>query len=145
MGCDIHMSIEVRKDGRWTNIDKSFPWETSAYEGNGANIGIINYDLFSTLAGVRRREEFPPIDYPRGIPVDADVATVDEPDDFPDRLAFTGCWSGEHSHSWYTLRELIDNRKRFQDAGGNHFLRMVDQLQEIAAPDDARIVFSFDS
>lgn len=108
MGCDIHMGVEVRRDGVWTaraKMNTEYPgehyreWE-EPYDGR-------NYDLFAILANVRNGRGFAgiltgggfnPIAEPRGIPEDASPEYRD--------------WAGEmggdgHSHSWFTVAELM--------------------------------------
>lgn len=120
MGCDIHICLEVHKDGKWVPLVRMIPnkwydaehekmalaegrdyWETqetqdTVYEGR-------NYDLFAILADVRNGRGFAgcdtgngflPIAFPKGIPSDAHPDTVEFLNSF-------GC--DGHSHSWHTL------------------------------------------
>ena len=95
MGCDIHVTLQHRnKDNQWEDADfyKSLP--TRQFE----RVPIYdwrNYPLFGLLAGVRSSIE--PIDYPRGIP-----------DDAPDWYEKVYSTRDYHSHTYYTLNELID-------------------------------------
>jgi len=120
MACDIHIFAEVRKDGRWEKVGHVFPnpnhrpdepesdWNRSRtdqpYLGS-------NYDVFAVLADVRNGygvagvptgRGFKPIAYPRGVPADAS----------PEYREYAAAWEQTgypcHSHSWLTLRELLD-------------------------------------
>lgn len=59
MGCDIHLHIEYRINGKWEHYASP-------------NVGRW-YDLFSIMAGVRG--EYTPIVEPRGFPSDATMFT----------------------------------------------------------------------
>lgn len=82
MGCDIHGRLEVRYDNSG-DYYKVGPVEDSR-----------NYAVFAMLAGVRNRYDLEPISAPRGLPAD---------------LRGEEDWEfGDHSHSWVTLREVLD-------------------------------------
>lgn len=116
MGCDIHMYTEVKKHAggteQWANSDN---WRLNDYWTEGGDndgeqrytlkalAGDRNYALFTALAGVRDYSEgSPKLGAPKGLP--ADVCAVIR--------AEAKRWDGDgHSHSYWTLRELID----FQD------------------------------
>ena len=109
MGCDIHMFVEVKKDGQWDKVGDVFknsyyrpaeeeseynrPLTDEPYQGR-------NYTLFATLADVRNSGEgISPIDDPRDLPEDVSVGVKSESDS----------WNGDgHSHSWFTVKELQD-------------------------------------
>jgi hypothetical protein len=110
MGCDIHLLIERRENGRWKRV----PW-TNEFMGkypedypDAAKPDAItmpdvfdgrNYDLFGILADVRNGTwgaPNPPIAQPRGLP-----------DDMDDRASVEDSYLiGDHSFTWVTLREL---------------------------------------
>jgi len=112
MGCDIHLFVEKKVDGKWVSADS---WEREEEEGfNSLSVDYNkrfysgrNYDLFAILADVRNGsgfagcdtgDGFVPIDSPRGIPEDAST----EVKECSER------WDGDgHSHSWFTLAELL--------------------------------------
>lgn len=113
MGCDIHLYREKMVDGKWVSADKWTPYnygdddkrlriefDDRAYNGR-------NYNLFTVLAGVRRREN-PPYEFaPRGMPltVSPEVASESE------------TWGGDgHSHSYLYLHELIELRDLLNSA-----------------------------
>lgn len=82
MGCDIHLHIEVRLNGKWEhyaapNIDR-------------------DYSLFSRMAGVRGKEI--PISKPKGLP--SDLTTLTKYD--ADRCGIDG-----HDHSWLSKKEIV--------------------------------------
>lgn len=109
MGCDIHLFVEVRKNGKWTSANKwtnkygrmSVACEDCFYNGR-------NYDLFAILANVRNGrgfagcdtgDGFVPIAEPKGLPDDVTKEVADE-------SSFWG--SNGHSHSHFTVKELLD-------------------------------------
>lgn len=142
MGTDIHMAVEVRKDGVWQNVTpfrNGYSPEPEYYEDR-------NYDLFAILADVRNRYGFVPLDQPRGIPSDAS-------DDVR-----RWCEDGDHSHSYCTVAELLTyDWTRIVKPGNpggeipyyaccREFLsETMPRLWPLGAPEDVRIVFWFDS
>jgi hypothetical protein len=101
MGCDIHVYVEKRVDGQWRAADKY-----SDEDGIGPDVSYDdrvyvgrNYRLFSVLAGVRKHDMLPVIAEPRDLPEDVS----------PEVRAASDSWGVDgHSHSWLTLRELLD-------------------------------------
>lgn len=96
MGCDIHIWIEKRVNGAW------IPAETYSEEGDDPHYQSDiyqgrNYRLFSVLADVRNYDGVKPIAAPRGIPEDASPIVAELVRGY-----------GDHSYSWFTLRELLD-------------------------------------
>lgn len=118
MGTDIHTHIEIREGGQWYHYN----WRNEYVTGEGEYgpkydwerlfedplwIGR-SYDLFAILADVRNgygfagvpiNSGFDVIDEPRGLPHDASEQTRDAAE------GWEGCG---HSHSWLTLKELLD-------------------------------------
>jgi hypothetical protein len=102
MGCDIHIYCERYDGGRWVHCDTG----DDLYDGR-------NYTLFAALADVRNRtgdaysfaggvscdggDPIPVIQPPKGIPDDVCQEIREHIDG-----------GGEHSHSYYTLQELLD-------------------------------------
>jgi len=118
MGCDIHIRAEVRKDGKWNLVAEPkfenpfYDPETEAKYGKDDSSGYWkkmcvdpyrgrNYDLFAFLANVRNDGLITPLSEPRGVPKDIS----------DDGRAFMGD-DGEsvdgHSHSYFTLKELLE-------------------------------------
>lgn len=106
MGTDIHVNMEIRVDGKWENVFKDAK-HFDVLNRVFLNIGR-NYDLFAMLADVRNGvgfagittgSGFEPIFEPRGLPDDWDRPSDD-------------CWLGDHSHTWFTLEELLEYRTR---------------------------------
>ncbi len=108
MGCDIHIQIERRVNGKWERV----PWRDT-YRFAGAPFwesGQLlmpegfdgrNYNLFGVLADVRNGtwgEPVTPISQPRGFPADM-VDPLPEDGDDAYRL-------GDHSYSWLSLAEI---------------------------------------
>lgn len=88
MGCDIHFYVEQRQEnGTWGVIGSR-----DSFYGNR------HYLLFSILADVRNRDEYPviPISQPKGFPDDVsqEIKTEDWGTDW-------------HSRSWLTLKEIL--------------------------------------
>ena len=125
MGCDIHLYTEIKRHvndtDMWVNADywsinpyykycdeEDKKWEkelevVSIYQGR-------NYELFDILAGVRG-SGLNKISAPKGLPVDVcDIVKAES-----DRWGSDG-----HSHSYFTLKELIDYLKNnpFSDEAG---------------------------
>jgi len=116
MGCDIHMYVEYKKDlpikgtkereEKWINGDyfKYNPffktWEDEEEFSRLELHGSRNYQLFSTLAGVRDySQKVVPVSEPKGVPDDACEYVKKESEQ----------WGSDgHSHSWLTLKELKD-------------------------------------
>ena len=125
MGCDIHLTVEKRVDGKWERVDNLPPRPCSWCEGRGHYEGRPqdacyscvadpdsgkptpgvqsgpyddrNYTVFAVLANVRNDGHVTPIDRARGLPADA-----------ARRGGEDGDWDyGDHSFSWLTLRELL--------------------------------------
>lgn len=112
MGCDIHTTWEIRRNGKWKNLDT---WEAEEHDGeavywnqNGPEIiEGRNYSLFGMLANVRNGYGFAgvdtgdslvPIAMPKGSPSDAAPETARFMDSYE---------SDGHSHSYLTLQELL--------------------------------------
>ena len=107
MGCDIHVCCERKNyEGKWINCDhfKFNPYFDSDDEDDDKwwIVPIFddrNYALFATLADVRNNGYIKPISGPRGLPSDVHYITK--------QLAES--WGSDgHSHSYYTLKELMD-------------------------------------
>lgn len=163
MGCDIHFfvekftssnqyegprnlsedrntKIEEIIDGkpvteRWVSADT---WEFSDGEwSNTERYWERNYYLFSLLADVRNSGE-EPIDYPRGIPNDASSGY----------LYKCERWSGDaHSHSYFTLQELLDvDWKEYDLEYLTKFFNVLEELKTIDSDyNKVRICFFFDN
>lgn len=118
MGCDIHMFVEYKRDGKWMNGDyfKKNPYYKKNQEAESEDYyekefevielhGNRNYDLFSTLAGVRDYSgKIIPVAEERGLPEDVTEFVKKESDEY-------GC--DGHTHSWLTLKEIkeYDSKK----------------------------------
>ena len=105
MACDIHLYVEtkrtVKEEKVWVSADLFIldPYD----KGNLQQVelhGNRNYNLFSTLAGVRDHTgKITPVSKPKGLPSDCC------------QYVRTQCekWSGDgHTHSYLTLKELRD-------------------------------------
>lgn len=111
MGCDIHVHIERNRtiDGKkkWYSVDhyKYNPYYEAFSEEGEQELEIVpiydhrDYLLFATLCGVRNYYGVTPMDEPRGLPKDVSHVVAKESEE----------WGSDgHSHSWFTLKELLD-------------------------------------
>lgn len=114
MGCDIHMYVEYRKKVNeklvWISGDYFRPnayygqWEGEEQMSRMELHGHRNYNLFSTLAGVRDyTDNVKPVSEPKGIPEDATEYVKKENERWD---------SDGHNHSWLTLGEIREYQKR---------------------------------
>lgn len=112
MGCDIHMHVEYKSiingQNRWVCGDY---FKVNPYFGEFPDedpfvlVGLCdsrNYDRFAILANVRNYDNTPYIDDPRGLPADITKEVEEDAESWDDDA---------HSHSYFTLRELIDFQK----------------------------------
>jgi hypothetical protein len=119
MGCDIHMSYEIKKDGAWETLDWKAPYIKGTNTDGSLNLDYDklfddplyvhrNYDLFAILAdvrngrgfaGIQTGEGFNPISEPRGLPEDLSQSIREDSDS----------WNADgHSHSWLLLSEVVN-------------------------------------
>lgn len=137
MGCDIHLKIQFRENGKWEYGDAVIDQEPkddwtkkfcSNREGQwtvAGELGNRNYLRFAILANVRNghgfagvftHEPLEPIAEPRGLPKDLETPPYERPqymDEFykehPEHDdEEEEFWFGDHSFSWVTLREMMD-------------------------------------
>lgn len=105
MGCDIHIWYQKQNEnGEWEDVDVSPRKSIFGYDL--CPLDYRSYSLFGFLANVRNYSEIPPICEPRGWP-----------DDVKEYLArYVEDWD-YHSHSWLTIKELMefDYDKTFVD------------------------------
>jgi hypothetical protein len=113
MGCNIHLFTErkrtINSKEKWVSIDYL---KLNPYFGEYENeeqfevvelYGDRNYEMFSMLASVRNYHNNPIISEPKGFPKDCC--------DFINKMKHF--WEGDgHSHSFFTLKELKDFRKK---------------------------------
>jgi len=111
MGCDIHLFVEKKEMVEWASVDK---WELDEHAQElrvpygSAFYDDRNYSLFSILANVRNGygvagidtgNGYIPISEPRGLPNNISSLVQNE----------SVSWGSDgHSHSWFTLKELLD-------------------------------------
>ena len=99
MGCDIHIVVERKWEGRWVGLRTDQGFVRGGYNGEETDwvypdIGQRNYAFFARLAGVRGDGP-----EPLGIPGDASDLT----------LMLTNQWEGDgHSHSYLPLKEFAE-------------------------------------
>ena len=122
MGCDIHVYLERKRNingvEKWVNIDyfKKNPYYDGVdkYETELEHVPVYsgrNYGLFSVLADVRNYGDVTPISEPKGVPGDMSDVTRKE-------YEYWEC--DGHSHSYFTLKELLDfyNKNKTQKFRG---------------------------
>lgn len=104
MGCDIHMYTEKRIKGKWECVDPvendegelKVPFGKRVYQGRSPL-------LFTLLANVNNNDDdgyVTPISEPKGLPKDVSDIVKKMSDQWDD-------YEG-HSHSYYTLKELLE-------------------------------------
>lgn len=100
MGCDIHLVVEIKLDGKWIGF-------------NQLNVPR-NYSLFCRMAGVRKRtliergDNIEPISEPRGFPHDASELS---------KLLWEEYRPDGHSQSWLSSSEIKDLIKWVEEQG----------------------------
>lgn len=92
MGCDIHLHIEVKINGKWEHY--STPHVKR------------NYTLFALMADVRSEgRSLEPISAPKGLPEDMSVVTALD----------AGFWDkAGHSESWLSAQEISELEDRWR-------------------------------
>jgi hypothetical protein len=88
MGCDIHLFVEVKQNGKWQSVSEM----RDCYIER-------NYHMFALLGGVRNYDEITPISELKGIDKNSGR-------DFKIQAEYYN--SDGHSYSNLTLRELLD-------------------------------------
>lgn len=130
MGCDIHSMAELKKDGKWMPIlsdGRTVSWG-SFFERNSQFLepfGNRDYSVFAFLADVRNYDHCTPIiPETRGLPKDSEwlnsphkyaydvnpmsgeaIPVADQ----ETNMQYVGDYGDYHSHSWITLKELLDH------------------------------------
>jgi len=85
MGCDIHVVIEKKIEGKWVQIDVPDVFD------------YRSYGYFGFLANVRNYSAITPIDDPRGVPEDVKEQYKEIIND-----------DNYHSFSWLSVEELLN-------------------------------------
>lgn len=147
MGCDIHMNVQVKVNGKWEPADVPERLKDRAYP------------RFAFLTGgvVRNYENLPKIlPEPRGLPEGVSGDYYDTPGALE---------VGEHSYSWLLSSELLavdytqklnprnsELAHRFEDKEitlgellGENWFSILTELKSLGKPEDVRLVFGFDS
>lgn len=139
----IYKDIEKR-----VSSDPNFNWwdDTSKLPDPRTDQPYVgrNYRLFGALAGVREYNMEIISDFAKGLPVDVSTEVC----------GISDSWGRDgHSHSYLTVKELIDSKyykmseKELYDIGmGDFFFKhVVETLLNMGNPEDVRIVFWFDN
>lgn len=157
MGTDIHLFVEVRKNGVWHRVNPprvmdEFIAELVAahpqdsYYSTCAKVlwyDTRNYSVFAILANVRNGhgfagvltgEGFNFISTPRGLPCDLSVEVRQAIDDCGEH---GDLWIGDHSVSWLTLAEIdaFDWKQTTRQCG---VIPMADYIQRLLVGDTSR-------
>lgn len=98
MGCDIHIYVEKKNNNQWEAMARPEDWKYGFDKFRNWFWYERNYDLFAILADVRNPGDLEPIALPRGLP--------DDVSDLVSRAA-PGTIETPHSHSWFSLQELL--------------------------------------
>lgn len=184
MGCDIHIVVERRVKGKWKPVNppeemRDKVWleiaERTSDEKTKAEYRKYwetkwpsrrNYSLFAILADVRNEGYLKPLAEPRGLPSDLGKP-IDSHYSYGSKSAPQDhkIWLGDHSHSWFTLEDLMlvdwqadartDRSKRGDDdftiakrtykESADYVYKMIPYLHTLGLPEDVRIVFGFDN
>ena len=136
MGCDIHENVEYIRGGKWVRAsDKTGP-TCYVCKGTGKHYGkqcfmckgvkhkwyiSRNYMLFGILAGVRWYD----VDHidPKGLPEDIAEAS---------KKTF---YEGDHSASYFTLKELLEIKEKTQVVIGYVDLKNYLEYKEKGSPE----------
>ena len=123
MGCDIHIFLE-RKNSKNQWVD-SMVYKNDPYVGfRPLSHYARSYTLFATLAGVRGDD---PIEYPKGIPEDCSL----------EYKKLCDVWEGDgHSHSYFTLRELLDAAPSCSELRKDQLYEFISHLKSIIKVQD---------
>lgn len=134
MGCDIHIVLERKVDGKWIGIDAYRHYmEPTSYRGGTTN---RNYKRFARLAGVRGDGPAP-----KGLPEDlSDLAKM-----LSDDWGLDG-----HSRSWISLPDALPIFLETEWSDIEHQSDYAkkypaDYFFNVYESDDYRIVFWFDN
>jgi len=174
MGCDIHLFVEIKKEGKWTKFEEDYftldEFDKKYYKKDKGTTPFDwrSYGMFGFLANVRNYSHSEFLQEYRGLPIDCDL-TSEEKEDIID--------SNYHSHGYLLLSELLafDYNKNFWDRRvtkqvspngwngaalaeegegthptykeflGNFFFTHLEELKQLGNPEDVRIVFYFDN
>lgn len=158
MGCDIHLFAEKKvkpflsffNKVKWISIDKwskneDYPdyssRELTVEREDSIYTGGRNYNLFCALAGVRSGSFIgaPPIlSKPKGLPNNC----CDEV-----KIEAASWGSDGHSHSWATLKMLLEfDWSKYGETCQNFIDEVFPKLSKHCKnPEDVRIVFWFDN
>ena len=136
MGCDIHLHIEMKVNGKWLHY--------------GCPSVDRDYALFAKMANVRNYHNITPISGPRGFPCDgvSELTAVCYTDEKPDA----------HDISWLNkeeieqLTEWYEHRPKEKDVwrcwnhhGIKSYLCGNNITSEVKGVEDVRLVFWFDN
>jgi hypothetical protein len=163
MGCDIHSFAEVKRNGKWERLtEKVFKsWDGSLID---APFDLRNYSVFGFLADVRNYSDCKPLSQPKGFPQDSEwLNEIHKKDKDLTNLRYYLEDGDYHSHSFFTLKELVDfdYEQTFEDGRAEvseepkiityrehlweKYFDDIDVLKTLGEPEDVRVVFWFDN
>lgn len=168
MGCYSQGIAEVynKLTGKWEKVGDVF--DDFKYDGQipkplktDKPFFWQDYDVYAFLANVRNRAGLTPICEPKGLPEDSEYLNSEGPHQSffgpadPVKVDILG--RGNHSHTWLTLRELLDFNyendfvdksdntvKSYREALGQRFFEELAALSKLGQPEDVRIIIWFD-
>jgi hypothetical protein len=130
MGCNSHLTIEIKQ--RWES-DKSWSvWALDLPESR-------DYNLYTSMAGVRAADDEVPLIEPRGIPADAATGTAY----WIKRAGVDG-----HSHSWLSPEEFhaaVVHAKAGDTKEWSSLDEILITLEKTYGKNNVRLVFFFDN
>jgi len=131
MGCDIHLHVEVKINGKWEH------WTNPSVDRN--------YDLFAKMAGVRNNGSITPISEPKGLPKDLSVVT---------QFAYEYEKDDAHTESWLNRDEIKELAQWYENTYPRgislecsilHSYCVGYSFKDKMYHEDARFVFWFDN
>lgn len=163
MGTNIYICSEIKIDGKWICVDDLADRTIHNYKRDGFS-QYHNYELFTVLANVRRRDfRFPQYTSINHYMKIEDLWNRPELKDNPisektlKAINFDSDYCHQTNFPFYTLKELIDfHNKSIYDnkiTTYGYFAEWLRELiayfsnirsNEIISPEDYRIVFNFD-
>ncbi len=136
MGCDIHMVLEQKHNGKWIGVDTFLGHESALDKGYAwPEATERNYRRFAALAGVRGEGPAP-----KGLPQDlSDTAKL-----------LSDQWESDgHSHSWLPLQEAAQVFLTTLHGQANDFIKQYPESHffgcDLDKDREYRVVFWFDN
>lgn len=142
MGCDIHIFVEVKKEGKWEVFkDNIFPDGFGKF--SNTPFDYRNYYMYSLFAGVRGWAN--PIIEQIGFPDDSEYLNNNKM--FYDSEISWNDSSFYHNRGYYTLQDLIEYEYTEEDKEelSDWYFQDLGILKTVGEPSEVRIIFAFDN